>query len=342
MSGGVDSSVAALLTKNMGYDCIGCIMRLYDKSENHDAESDDVRDARSVAERLSMPFYVFDYTEKFKEKVICDFVECYRAGTTPNPCVVCNRYLKFGALLDKAAELGCEKIVTGHYARIEEKDGMFCLKKAADPSKDQSYMLYSLTQEKLAHILFPLGSMTKAQAREIASENMFVNAAKHDSQDICFVPDKNYSAALERLSGVKELPGDFVSEDGRIIGRHKGISHYTVGQHKGLGIVSDEPLYVAKISPDDRVITLCTDSGLYEKCAVVADVNWIAGIPESKKIRCRVKIRYRRPEQPAELTVLDDKTVKVEFDAPERAVTPGQAAVFYDGDTVLGGGTITR
>ncbi len=338
MSGGVDSSVAALLVKNMGYDCIGCTMRLFDKEK--DTPSADIADAKSVAESLSMPFFVLDLREEFRKNVIDKFVGSYLSGITPNPCVECNKCMKFGILFERAAALGCDRVATGHYARTEKQNGRYILKKAADPSKDQSYVLYNLTQEQLEVALFPLGGMTKSEARERAEESRFVNAAKHDSQDICFVPDGNYAALLKRITGKPEEGGDFVLADGRVIGHHKGISHYTIGQHKGLGIISEEPLYVAKISPSDRVITLCKNSELFGREAHVEKLNWIAGDPPAESFKCSVKIRYRHREQPATVKIGDDGTADIRFDNPERAITPGQSAVFYDGDTVLGGGVI--
>lgn len=354
MSGGVDSSVAALLTKNAGYDCIGCTMRLFDGYDKFDSPDDpdgiestccsldDVEDARAVARRLSMPFYAFNYKRSFRTCVMEKFAQNYRDGLTPNPCLDCNKYLKFGELLVRAKELSCDKLVTGHYAVIEENEDGFYLKKAADPAKDQSYVLYSLGQDRLSHLLFPLGKLTKSEVREIALAHSLVTASKKESQDICFVPDGNYAAALEKITGEGEQVGNFVDQKGNILGRHKGISHYTVGQHKGLGLVTPEPLYVAAISPADRKITLCTNDELFKREFSVTDLSFIAGDPPSSLFRASVKIRYRHREAPASVTMLGDSHAKVVFDAPERAITPGQAAVFYDGDHVIGGGRIVR
>ena len=343
MSGGVDSSVAALLMKD--YDRIGCTMRLFD-GEDYDSglEStccslDDVEDARAVCRRMGIPHYTFNFKDDFEEKIIKKFIASYQRGRTPNPCIDCNRYLKFDRLYDRAKELGCDVIVTGHYARIEEMDGKFFLKKAADPAKDQSYVLYSLTQEQLSHTRFPLGELSKDEVRRIAEENGFVNANKPDSQDICFVPDGDYAGFIER-SGVKVTTGDFLTTDGKVLGRHKGIIHYTIGQRKHLGISVGAPIYVVGIHPDDNTVVLGDESYLFRTTAKVTDFNWIAGEIPTEPIRCKAKTRYRQKEQPATATVSDDGTVTLEFDEPIRAITPGQAAVLYDGDVVLGGGTI--
>ncbi len=348
MSGGVDSSVAALLTQRQGYECIGGTMKLY---ENETAgisrgktccSLDDVEDARSVAYRLGMKFYVFNFKDEFKEKVIDRFVKSYLAGLTPNPCIDCNRFMKFGSLFGRAEILGCDYIVTGHYARITESGGKYHLRKAIDTGKDQSYVLYGMTQSELAKTLLPLGEYTKDEVRAIAEENGFVNARKHDSQDICFVPDGDYAGAIERLCGVREQSGDFVRTDGSVISRHKGISHYTIGQRKGLGISASEPLYVCDIEPATRNVTLGGNSDLFSAQASVGGVNWISGDLPEHTVRCRVKIRYRQAEQPATVTPCPDGGATVTFDEPQRAITPGQSAVFYDGDIVLGGGIIRR
>ncbi len=348
MSGGVDSSVAALLAKQLGYECIGCTMKLYDNEDagiqkGHTCCSlDDVEDARSVAVNLKMPYYVFNFKDGFKEKVINRFIDSYQNGMTPNPCIDCNRYMKFDKLFERARQLGCLKVVTGHYARIEENNGEYFLKKALDPSKDQSYVLYNLTQEQLSMILFPLGGMPKTKTRQIAEENGFINSKKHDSQDICFVPDGDYASALKRLSGKEAKPGDFVLSDGTKIGKHKGIICYTVGQRRGLGISAKNSLYVLKISPEDNTVTLGEKDELFSSEAHLYDLNWISGKAPLGEIRCKVKIRYRQTEQPATVIPSDDDKATVIFDEPQRAVTPGQSAVFYDGDVVLGGGIISR
>ncbi len=346
MSGGVDSSVAALLIHQQGYDCIGCTMKLYDNqdagiSREHTCCSlDDVEDARAVARRLQMPYYVFNFSEDFREKIIDKFVSCYEKGITPNPCIDCNRYMKFDKLFDRAKVLGCKYIVTGHYARIEFDGKQYLLKKALDESKDQSYVLYSMTQEQLSHTLFPLGTMTKAETRQIAEENGFLNASKPDSQDICFVPDGDYAKVVELHSGKSAEPGDFVDTSGRILGRHNGIIHYTVGQRRGLGLSFAEPHYVLSVCPSDNTVVLGTHSELFARALNAGDFNWISGNAPASPLQCKAKIRYRHPEQGCTATANADGTVTVQFDDPQRAITPGQAVVLYDGDTVLGGGTI--
>lgn len=345
MSGGVDSSLAALLMKEKGYECIGCTMKLY---ENEDAgiektktccSLDDVEDARNVACLLDMPFYVFNFTERFRMQVIDRFVQSYEEGRTPNPCIDCNRYMKFDKLYERAKLMGCEYIVTGHYARIEKEDGKFFLKKALDETKDQTYVLYTLTQDQLAHTMFPLGDLTKRTVRNIAEKNGFINANKPDSQDICFVPDGDYASVIEKYTGRICMPGNFVDTEGNIMGRHKGIIHYTLGQRKGLGIAAGKPVYVCEIRPQTREVVLGNPEDLMSRDVYVSDFNWISGNAPGGMIRCTVKVRYRQSEQPAVLSVEGD-IVHIVFDQPQRAITPGQAAVVYDGDVVLGGGTI--
>ena len=343
MSGGVDSSVAALLMKD--YDRIGCTMRLFDGEESADklektcCSLDDVEDARSVCRRMGIPFYVFNFKDDFEEKIIGNFIESYRRGLTPNPCIDCNRYMKFEKLMTRADELGAELVVTGHYARTEERDGEFFLKKAADSTKDQSYVLYNLTQAQLRRVRFPLGGLTKDEVRRAAEENGFINASKPDSQDICFVPDGDYAGFIERRAGEMRA-GDFITPEGRVLGRHKGIAHYTIGQRKHLGIAVGEPVYVVRINADDNTVVLGDESLLFGTVCTVADFNWISGTAPSAPIRCAAKTRYRQKEQPCSATVNSDGTVSLVFDEPIRAVTPGQSAVLYDGDVVLGGGII--
>lgn len=346
MSGGVDSSVAAYLIKSQGYECIGCTMKLYDNEDIGVSRSrtccslDDVEDARSVAYKIGMPYYVFNFSDGFREKVIEKFVRSYESGATPNPCIDCNRFMRFDKLYERAKILGCEHIVTGHYARIEYDGKRYLLKKALDETKDQSYVLYSLTQEQLAHTLFPLGNMRKTEVREIAEKNGFINAEKPDSQDICFVPNGKYAEFLEYYTGKNYPAGDFISVDGVCLGKHKGIVRYTVGQHKGLGISSEEPLYVKQISAENNTVTLCKENELYSIEVIVRDFNWISGEAPQSEIRCKAKVRYRQKEQWATVMPIGETTAKIVFDEPQRAITPGQAAVLYDDDVVLGGGTI--
>lgn len=347
MSGGVDSSVAAYLTQKAGYDCIGATMRLATNAETGIPEGhsccslSDVEDARSVAYRLGIPYYVFNFTEDFREKVIDRFVDAYCNGETPNPCIDCNRYLKFEKLVLRAKALECDRIVTGHYARIEQQpSGRYVLKKALDETKDQSYALYHLTQAQLAHTLFPLGSLPKTEVRRIAQEQGFSNAKKHDSQDLCFVPDGDYAGAIERYTGKRFPHGPFLDENGAVIGEHRGIIHYTVGQRKGLGFSFPEPVYVCRICPETNAVVLGKNASLYEKTLHAEEVHWISGEAPEHPVRLKAKIRYRQPEQPAIVTPEGEHAISVTFDLPQRAITRGQSVVLYDGDIVVGGGTI--
>lgn len=348
MSGGVDSSVAAYLTQCMGYDCMGATMRLFDNGIiGSDLEStccslEDVEDARAVAYRLGMPFYVFNFTGEFEEKVIRKFVRCYECGATPNPCIDCNRYLKFEELLHRALVLGCDKVVTGHYARIVEENGRFLLKKAVDPGKDQTYFLYNLTQQQLAHTLFPVGEMPKSQVREIAQAQNFINARKHDSQDVCFVPDGNYLNFMERYTGKTYTPGDFLDENGNKIGTHRGAAGYTLGQRKGLGIAMGQPVYVCAKDMDKNTVTLGPNEALFHRELIADDWNWFPFDTLTSPLRCTAKSRSRQTEQPATVYPEENGKARVVFDEPQRAITPGQAVVLYDGDTVIGGGTIEK
>lgn len=344
MSGGVDSSVAACLLKEQGHDCVGCTMKLHSEKdipldeENSCCTTADVEDARRVAAGLGMPFHLYDFGEEFRTRVVEPFINAYLNGRTPNPCIECNHYLKFGVLHRKARELGCDAIATGHYARIEKQGDKYVLKKALDPSKDQSYVLYTMTQEQLAHTLFPLGEMSKPQARAIAEQDGLVNADKPDSQDICFVPDGDYAAVIQRYTGADPLPGEFVDAEGRVLGTHRGILHYTIGQRKGLGISAKAPLYVCKIDAAANRVVLGSNEDLFTTHAMVRDFHWISGETPTAPVRCKAKLRYRHPEQPATVIPLGDDRVEIIFDAPQRAVTPGQSAVLYLDDVVLGGG----
>ena len=343
MSGGVDSSVAALLTKQK-MESIGCTMRLYSPSDDtYNAHSsccslEDVEDARSVCYRLGIPYYVFNFSSDFEEKIIKKFVNSYIQGVTPNPCIDCNRYMKFDKLFDRMKQLECNYVVTGHYARIEQKDGKFVLKKALDNTKDQSYVLYSMTQYELSHTLFPLGNLRKSEVRELAEKNGFVNAKKKDSQDICFVPDKDYASFIEKYSG-KVSTGNFIDKSGKILGAHKGIIHYTIGQRKGLGISSSSPLFVCDINAKNNTVTLGQSEDLFSIQAKVSDFHLISGESLKDEIKCKVKTRYRQKEQDAAVYPTE-YGAEIVFDTPQRAITPGQAAVLYDGDIVLGGGVI--
>ena len=348
MSGGVDSSVAAKLLCDAGNECIGCTMKLFDNCDAGLSRSrtccslDDIEDARSVAFSLGMRYYVFNFKDDFREKVIKKFASAYLAGQTPNPCIDCNRYMKFDKLYERARLLGCDKIATGHYARIEFDGEKYMLKKARDESKDQSYVLYMLTQEQLAHTLFPLGELIKSETRAIAEASKLTNAQKPDSQDICFVPDGDYAAAIERLTGKTSAPGNFIDTDGNVLGTHRGITHYTIGQHRGLGLALPERRYICKIDAGSGTVTLGSGTELYSREVLVRDFNWISGEAPSGPIRCSAKIRYRQPEQAANVEPLSENEALIRFDTPQSAVTPGQSAVLYDDGTVLGGGIIVR
>ncbi len=348
MSGGVDSSVAAYKMKEREFECLGATMKLF---ANEDAgiprersccSLADIEDAENVARRLGIPYYVFNFSERFREDVMERFAAAYENGATPNPCIDCNRFLKFGKLHQRARELGYDYVATGHYARIEKDalSGRYLLKKAADAEKDQSYVLYAMTQEQLARTVFPLGEMRKPEVREIAERQGFKNAGKRDSQDICFVPDGRYADFIERYRGRGCPPGDFVDSKGNVLGRHKGIIHYTVGQRKGLGIASSVPLYVVQIDAGKNAVVLGTGEELYGRTVRAGDINLIREPRLSRPLRLKAKIRYRQPEQWATVTQTGEDTLVARFDEPQRAITKGQAIVFYDGDVVVGGGTI--
>ena len=348
MSGGVDSSVSAKLIQDRGLTCIGCTMQLFDYDDplikaGSCSAPDNVKDAGAVCARLGMDYHVLDLKEEFRRCVMEPFAASYAAGMTPNPCIDCNRNLKFGRLLAEADRLDCRYIVTGHYARIDrdETSGRFRLRKAADESKDQSYVLYNLTQEQMARVILPLGEMPKTQAREIAERNGFINANRPDSQDICFVPDGDYAAAVERISGLRFPQGDFLDLDGNVIGTHKGIIHYTIGQTRRLGQAFGQPRYVCAIDGSRGTVTLGGPDDVYSSYAKAGLFNWTSGIVPAGEIRCRVRTRYKQKEQPATVRPLPgEEAAEIFFDEPQRAITPGQAAVLYDGDEVLGGGTI--
>lgn len=341
MSGGVDSSVAAFLMKRAGFDCEGATMRLFD---HNGAVSDDVRDARAVADKLDMPFHLFDAREEFDEKVIQNFITCYEQGCTPNPCIRCNRHLKFDYFLRHALEAGCDTIVTGHYARIryDAESGRWLLLKAADTSKDQSYVLYCLTQEQLSHTCLPLGELTKEQARAIAEEEGFLNARKKDSQDICFVPDGDYVSFMERYQGIRYTPGDYLDLSGNVVGKHRGAVCYTLGQRKGLNLAMGTPVYVCAKDMQNNTVTVGPNEALFAKTLVAENWNWIPFPALTEPLRVTARARYNQKEQPATVYPGENGTARVVFDQPQRAMTPGQAVVLYDGEAVVGGGTITE
>ena len=370
MSGGVDSSVTAWLLKEQGYDCVGAIMRLHGGPRDADAaagakaegsgpgnEQDDVASARAVAERLGMPFYVLDRREAFARDVIEPFVCAYERGVTPNPCCICNRRIKFGALLDAARELGCTHLATGHYARVvHTADGAHALAKARDLTKDQSYFLYGLSDDALAHVIFPLGDLTKeGDVRRIAREQGFASAERRDSQGICFVADNDFASFIERWRGHTLPEGDVLAQDGRTLGRHSGAIRYTVGQRKGLGIAADRPLYVTAIDAVANTVTLGYEEDLLASALITEDWTWTGGAPAREAelaaageagVPLTAKIRYRQPDQACRLSRVtagpDAGAMRLDFALPQKGIAPGQAVVVYRGDTVIGGDSVRR
>lgn len=350
MSGGVDSSVAAFLIQNAGDSCIGATMRLYDNETLGEEPGrtcctlDDAEDARSVATRLGIPHYVFNFKEDFEDRVIRKFVRCYEEGITPNPCIDCNRHLKFDRLLRRALELGCDQVASGHYAQVRQdpETGRFVLYKAADKAKDQTYFLACLTQEQLSRIRFPLGSLTKEAVRQIAEENGFVTARKRDSQDICFVPGGDYVAFMERYTGKQYPSGDYLDLEGKVVGRHRGAVCYTLGQRKGLGLAMGAPVYVCGKDMEKNTVTVGPQEALFSPALRAKDWCWYPFPELTEPIRVTAKTRHSQLEQAATVYPEENGFARVEFDSPQRAITPGQAVVLYSGDMVVGGGTITE
>ncbi|MCR4908363.1 MAG: tRNA 2-thiouridine(34) synthase MnmA [Lachnospiraceae bacterium] len=351
MSGGVDSSVAAYLMKAEGYRCMGTTMRLYENNDALFRENNtccsrrDFHDACEVALKLGIHYEVLDLTRDFKECVIDKFIRTYEEGGVPNPCVDCNRYIKFGRLFDFADRNGLWYVVTGHYARIgfDPDSDRYFLKKARYLEKDQSYVLYMLTQKELARLKLPLGELKKEETRKIAEEQGFCNAEKHDSQDICFVPDGDYAAFMEKASGKKYPDGQIKDESGNVLGIHHGAVRYTTGQRRGLGIASEKRLYVTGKDMESNTVYLGPESALYSDTLYASEVNWISGEVPKEPLRVRARVRYRQEEKPATVFPEGPDRLMLKFDEPLRAITAGQAAVLYDaedGDTVLGGGTI--
>ncbi len=353
MSGGVDSSVAALLLKEAGYDVVGVTLRMWvdplsEVQAGEEAKSccsyEAVLDAQKVAALLDIPHYVLNMKDEFYENVVCDFTSEYLRGRTPNPCVECNRTVKFSFLLQKAKGLGINRLATGHYARIEydEISGSYKLYRGVDRQKDQSYMLYVLTQEELRASLFPVGDKTKQEIREIAERGKLKVAGKEESQEICFIPDNDYRSFMERMCPEAARPGDIFSTSGEKLGRHQGIAFYTIGQRKGLGITYSEPLYVIDIDPSRNLVIVGTEPETYSSGVIVEKLNYISGTAPAKPFKIEVKIRYRAPAVPATLYPPENGHARVDFESKQKAVTPGQSAVFYDGDEVLGGGLINE
>ena len=332
MSGGVDSSVTAYLMLEQGYDCAGITLELTGCA--------DAKDAQNIAQILNMPYYKFNLEDYFKAQVIEKFVSAYINGATPNPCVDCNKYVKFKKIFDYAGELGYNYIATGHYARVCESNGRYLLKKGADIKKDQSYVLYNMTQEQLARVRFPLGGLTKKEVRGIAEKNNFINAERRESQDICFVPEKDYANFIEEYTGSFFAAGDFVDISGNILGRHKGIIRYTNGQRRGLGLALQEPMYVLNKNIENNAVTLCTDEQLYSKSLIARDINLIAVDKIDGRLKVKARARYNQAEQPATVEQTFADELRVDFDSPQRALTKGQSVVLYDEDIVIGGGVI--
>lgn len=348
MSGGVDSSVTAALLKEQGCEVIGMTMQIWDYSRftSQHGEAfgtccslDDVYDARRVAESLSVPFYVINFEKDFQQQVIDRFCDDYFAGRTPNPCVLCNQVLKFELLLRKARELEADFLATGHYARIEEQDGIFSLRKGLDPAKDQSYFLFTLDQPQMSRVLFPLGGMTKDEVRAHAARFNLRVAEKAESQDICFVPDGDYVRFLEEERGAGKMNGEIVHVSGKVLGRHQGTYRYTVGQRRGLGIAWPKPLFVIGIDAQKKQVVVGEKEFLETTEFTLIETCWADAVPAAP-FRAKCRIRYRHAEVEALITPLENRRTQVRFDVAQKGVTPGQAAVFYDGDRVLGGGWI--
>lgn len=349
MSGGVDSSVAAVLLKR-DYEAVGVTLKLFTNEDialdrtKTCCSLDDVQDARNAAFKLGMEHYVFNFGDRFRECVINRFNNAYIHGDTPNPCIDCNRFIKFDALLKRAEIMECDYIATGHYVRraYDEKTGRYLLKKGKDHKKDQSYVLYALTQEQLSKTLFPIGEYTKEETREIAREFGLINANKPDSQDICFVPDGDYASFIERDTGKHFPAGNFVDAEGNILGKHNGIIRYTIGQRKGLNISLGAPAYVVSKDMEHNTVTLGKNEDLFTTGLIANDINLISIEKLAKPMKVTAKTRYSQVEKPATIYPLENGDIKVIFDEPQRAVTTGQAVVFYSGDIVVGGGTISK
>jgi tRNA-specific 2-thiouridylase len=348
MSGGVDSAVAAYLLREQGYEVIGVTMQVW-QDDNGFTEREGgccslsaVDDARMVADTLEIPFYVMNFKEVFREKVIDYFMEEYVEGRTPNPCIACNKYIKFDELLHRAEALGADFVATGHYAKIYEKDGRMVIEKAIDDTKDQTYALYNLTQEQLRKTLMPCGDYRKTRIREIAREMDLGVGNKKDSQEICFIDDNDHGRYIYEKKPELRIPGNFVDESGKKLGEHKGIAYYTIGQRKGLGLSIGRPVFVSKIDKDKNEVVLSDESALFKTTLYADKINWVSKDSITETYHTTAKIRYSAKPAVCTIYPMDDGSVKVVFEEPQRAITAGQAVVFYDDNLVLGGGTIYK
>lgn len=350
MSGGVDSSVAAYLLKQQGYEVIGVTMQIWQKEDNQTVEENGgccglsaVEDARRVAQILDIPYYVMNFREEFDQKVIRYFMREYLNGRTPNPCIACNRYVKWESLLQRSMQIGADYIATGHYARIEQlPNGRYAIRNSVTAAKDQTYALYNLTQEQLMRTKMPVGAYEKSQVRAIAEELGLYVAHKPDSMEICFVPDQDYARFIEENSGKKIPEGNFVTTDGKIVGRHRGITHYTVGQRKGLNLSMGKPVFVLEIRPETNEVVIGDGTEVYADRLICSDLNFMSVPDFPDDFPVVAKIRYNHRGTKAHVRRIDGDRAEVIFEEPVRAVTPGQAVVFYDGEYVAGGGTIIK
>lgn len=345
MSGGVDSSVTAALLKEQGYDVVGMMMRLWSEPGKEDSNRcctpDSMGQARRVAAKLDIPFYVVDAKDVFQNTVVQYFLDGYARGETPNPCLICNRQIRWTFLLDHALALGADFMATGHYVRIRKAEGSAQLLRAVDRNKDQSYVLHVLTQDKLQHALFPVGDYAKPEIRQIAEKYGLPTASRKDSQDLCFLAGEDYRNFLKRNAAAMLVPGTIVTRDGQTVGEHNGLANYTIGQRKGLGVASPVPLFVLGKNVITNTLVVGVQEELGSSELTARDVNWLSGEIPNEPFRADVKIRYTAKEAPALVTPLDDGGARVQFEAPQRDITAGQAAVFFQGDLMLGGGIIT-
>ena len=348
LSGGVDSSVAAYLLKEQGYDVIGVTMQIWQEEDSCTVEENGgccglsaVEDARRVAQKLDIPYYVMNFRKEFQKQVIDYFTREYLEGRTPNPCIACNRYVKWESLLKRSLEIGADYIATGHYARVEQlPNGRYAIRNSVTAKKDQTYALYNLTQEQLARTLMPVGAYTKDEIRKIAEEAGLLVAHKKDSQEICFVPDNDYARFIKNSTGKTIPKGNFVLADGKVIGEHQGIIHYTIGQRKGLNLSMGHPVFVTKIRPDSNEVVIGENEDLFVNTLICDRVNFMAMEGLDEEVRLKAKIRYNHPGAECVISPVEDGKVRVTFDQPQRAITPGQAVVFYQGEYVAGGGII--